>query len=97
VDKVALLLPGTEYSAERPLLRDSEIPADLRRAEKPFLLAGGTADPTWDPAVARSFGRPIFEAPDADHNLEIPGDPVRSAGLLRDVTLAMDVFVRQLT
>jgi hypothetical protein len=46
--------------------------------------------------VARSLGRPFCEAPGADHGLEIPGDPVRSADVLRRVTLAMDTFVRGL-
>lgn len=79
-----------------PVLRDTDVPADLRRSAAPFLLVGGTADPSWDPAVARSFGKPVFEAPDADHGMEIAGDPVRSAEVLRDVTVAMDAFVRTL-
>jgi hypothetical protein len=79
-----------------PVLRDTEVPADLRRSTAPFLLVGGAADPSWDPAVARGFGRPVYEAPDADHGMEIPGDPVRSAGVLRDVTVAMEAFVRTL-
>jgi hypothetical protein len=32
----------------------------------------------------------------ADHHMEIRGDPVRSAEVLRDVTAAMDAFVRNL-
>ena len=86
-------LPGLWLT---PVLRDSELPGDLRRGSAPFLLVGGSADPVWDPAVARSFGRPVHEAEGADHGLEISGDPVRSADILRDATAAMDAFVRTL-
>lgn len=76
-----------------PVLRDSPLPADLRRAAAPFLLVGSTADPSWDSAVAHGFGQPVYEVPDADHGMETPGDPVRSAEVLRHVTVAMDAFV----
>lgn len=69
------------------------MPADLRRAAAPFLLVGSTADPSWDPEIARSFGQPLFEARDADHGMETVDDPVNSADLLRQVTVAMDGFV----
>jgi hypothetical protein len=86
-------LPGIWLT---PVLRDSELPDDLRRCSAPFLLVGSAADPSWDSAVAHSFGRPVFEAPDADHAMEIPVDPVRSVALLREVTAAIDAFVREL-
>ncbi|MFI1994136.1 alpha/beta hydrolase [Actinoplanes sp. NPDC020271] len=79
-----------------PVLRDSELPGDLQRATAPFLLLGGTADPTWAPAIARGLGRPFFEAANADHRLAIPGDPVRSVEVLRQATAAMDSFVSAL-
>ena len=75
-----------------PPLRDSLLPADLRRATEPFLLVGSRADPSWEPFATDH----VYEAADADHNMEIPGDPVRSAEMLRDVTAAMDAFVRDL-
>lgn len=78
-----------------PVLNDSPIPAGLRRATAPFLLVGATADRSWNPAVARSFGRPVHEVEGADHGLEVD-DPVRSAEILRDVTVAMDRFVSSL-
>ena len=79
-----------------PVLNESPVPADLRRTTAPFLLAGATADRSWNPAVARSFGRPVVEAEGADHGMETPDDPVNSAGILRRVTIAMDGFVRAL-
>lgn len=86
-------LPGIWLT---PVLRDSELPGDLRRSTAPFLLVGGTADPCWDPGLARGCGQPFYEAPDADHGLETPADPVNSAELLRQATAAMDAFVRTL-
>jgi alpha-beta hydrolase superfamily lysophospholipase len=84
-------LPGIWLT---PVLRDSPLPDDLRRSAAPFLLVGSAADPSWDPEVARSFGQPVYEVPDADHGMEIEEDPVRSAEVLRQVTAAMDAHVR---
>jgi hypothetical protein len=86
-------LPGVWLT---PVLRDSPVPADLRRAAAPFFLAGSATDPSWDRSVAHGFGQPVFEADGADHSLEFPADPERSAGLLRDLTVALDAFVRDL-
>jgi hypothetical protein len=86
-------LPGIWLT---PMLRDSEVPGDLRRSAAPFLLVGGTADPSWDPELARGFGQPVYEAQNADHSMEIIDDPVKSADVLRHATIAMDAFVREL-
>jgi len=87
-------LPGIWLT---PILRDSQLPADLRRTAAPFLLVGGTADPSWDPEIARSFGQPWYEAHDADHGMETVDDPVNSAEVLRHVTIAMNTFVGTLS
>ncbi|MGW4945055.1 hypothetical protein ACWEOZ_26085 [Actinoplanes sp. NPDC004185] len=86
-------LPGIWLT---PILRDSPVPADLRRATAPFLLVGSAADPSWDPGVARGSGQPWYEAPDADHSMETPDDPVNSIDVLRLVCVAMDSFVSKL-
>jgi hypothetical protein len=86
-------LPGVWLT---PVLRDAGLVVDLRRTAAPFLLVGGTADRGWDPGVARELGRPFHEASGADHGMEIEDDPVASAGILRDVTIAIDAFVRTL-
>lgn len=75
MERVALLIPGVEYSVERP-----------------FLLVGSRADPSWAPFPAEH----VYEAADADHDMEVKSDPVRSAGILTDVTAAMDAFARGL-
>jgi hypothetical protein len=86
-------LPGIWLT---PVLRDSGLPADLHRATAPFLLVGSAADRSWDGSVARGMNGPLYETEDADHGLEIAGDPVRSAEILREVTSAMDDFVARL-
>ena len=71
------------------------MPEDLRRSTAPFLLVGATADPSWDTRLARSLGRPFYEAEDADHGMEAD-DPVTSAEILLRTTIAMDEFVARL-
>ncbi len=86
-------LPGIWLT---PVLRDSEMADDLRRSTAPFLLVGGTADPSWDRELVRSLGRPFHEAEGADHGMETDDDPVNSAEILRRTTIAMDEFVARL-
>ncbi|MFI7542746.1 alpha/beta hydrolase [Actinoplanes sp. NPDC049599] len=86
-------LPGIWLT---PVLRDSDVPGDLRRSTAPFLLVGGSADPSWDAGLARGLGRPFFEAENADHGMETDADPVNSADILRRATSAMDTFVARL-
>jgi hypothetical protein len=86
-------LPGIWLT---PVLRDSDVPTDLRRSIAPFLLVGGSADPSWDGALARGLGRPVYEAEGADHSMETGDDPVNSAEILRLTTIAMDEFAARL-
>ncbi|WP_433431618.1 hypothetical protein [Nonomuraea sp. CA-141351] len=76
-----------------PLLTVESVVGALRRSKAPTLLVGGAADKLWDGEVARGLGHPYLEVPDADHGMEIFGDPVASARVLKDVTEAMDRFV----
>jgi pimeloyl-ACP methyl ester carboxylesterase len=82
-------LPGIWLT---PVLRDTEVADDLRRCAAPFLLVGGTADPSWDSEVARSLDPACHQVEGADHGLET-GDPVHSAAILHRLTIAMDEFV----
>jgi hypothetical protein len=52
-----------------PLLDDHESVAGLRRRTAPALLVGGTADPTWDGALARELSDDVLEIEGADHGL----------------------------
>lgn len=66
----------------------------LAETSAPFLLIGGSADPSWDSARARSFTRAeVLEIADADHALQVPGDVARSIDALRAVTMAVADFI----
>lgn len=66
----------------------------LAEASAPFLLIGGSADPSWDGARARSFARgEVLEIRDADHLLQVPGDVNRSIDALRSVSAAVSDFI----
>jgi hypothetical protein len=62
-----------------PLLHRPEVVEALARASAPFLLVGGTADPSWDGAVARRLTPHVLEVPDAHHGMLVPGPLARSA------------------
>lgn len=52
-----------------PLLNDPESVELLRRRTAPALFVGGTADPTWDGALARELSDDVLELDGADHGL----------------------------
>ena len=52
-----------------PLLRDDRFVEMLRRRTAPALLVGGTADPSWDGALARDLSDDVLELDGADHGL----------------------------
>ncbi|AEG43105.1 hypothetical protein L600_000100000360 [Isoptericola variabilis J7] len=68
--------------------------AERISAGLPAVLAGGTADRLWDPAVAARSGARVVEVPGADHSLEVPGDWRRSLGALAEVTAAVEDLAR---
>ena len=78
-----------------PLLDRDFVVEGLLRVTAPTLLIGGGADPTWRPAVleARPSQVELLELPDADHGLELPGDPVASIDGLARVVAAVERFV----
>ncbi|MFJ6196824.1 alpha/beta hydrolase [Micromonospora sp. NPDC092111] len=77
-----------------PLLHRPEVVAALGRSSAPFLLVGGTADRSWDGAVARRLTPHVLEVPDADHGLLVPGPLARSAEALGLVCAAVEEFVQ---
>ena len=52
-----------------PLLDQDGVLAMLRRRTAPALLVGGTADPSWDGALARALSDDVLELDGADHGL----------------------------
>jgi hypothetical protein len=70
--------------------------AGLHAGSAPRLLIGGTADPSWDGAVARSFpSAEIVELEGADHGLEV-ADIATSAANLAAVADAIRRFLESL-
>ncbi|WP_188196774.1 alpha/beta hydrolase [Nonomuraea sp. SYSU D8015] len=92
---------GASVAAERalpavwltPLLTMAPCREALRRATKPFLLVGGTADPFWDGAVARKLTPHVLEVTDADHGMKVPGPLQRSAEVLGQVLTTIERFL----
>jgi hypothetical protein len=76
-----------------PLLLADEVVSALRRATAPFLLVGGTDDPTWNSALARSLTPYVLEVADADHGMFVPGPLAASAAVLGTVVTAVEQFL----
>jgi hypothetical protein len=65
----------------------------LRRATKPFLLIGGTADDFWDGALAREVTSHVLEVAGAGHGMTVPGPLRESAAVLGEVLTAIETFL----
>jgi hypothetical protein len=77
-----------------PLLDRANVRVALARASAPFLIVGGTADPTWQPqAVPSSALLSQLELPAHDHSLQVPGEPFTSLGSLKKVTKHVERFL----
>ena len=79
-----------------PLLRRPALAEALDRLPTSTLLIGSTADETWDGDAARRSGHDVMELTDANHGLELGGDPLGSIDALRTVIEAVDRFVTRL-
>ena len=79
-----------------PLLRRPQVVDALERLPDPTLLIGSTGDETWDPDVAHRSKHQVLELNDANHGLELGGDPLGSIDALRTVIGAVDRFVEAL-
>ncbi len=83
-------LPGVWLT---PLLHSSWVSSALRRATAPCLLVGGSADPSWDAALARELSPHVLEVDGADHGMFVPGRLARSAEVLGRVATALEDFL----
>lgn len=79
-----------------PLLNKPELITALNSVTVKTLLVGGTADVSWDSNVAKASGQQVLEMPGADHGLEIPGNPLTSVALLRELVETVTLFVESL-
>ncbi|MGK5737600.1 alpha/beta hydrolase [Micromonospora sp. URMC 103] len=77
-----------------PLLHQPEVIEALARATAPFLLIGGTGDPSWDPSAARRLTPHLVEIHEADHSLMLPGPLARSAEALGRICTGIEEFAR---
>jgi hypothetical protein len=76
-----------------PLLYAPPLVTALRASTAPFLLIGGTADKSWDSALARDLTPHVLEIEDADHGLYVPGRLAASAEVLGRVATAVEDFL----
>ncbi|MFC0627298.1 alpha/beta hydrolase [Kribbella deserti] len=65
-----------------PLLTQEWVVDGLRRSAAPYLLVGGTADPSWDSALARELTPYVLEVDGADHGMYVPGRLAASTAVL---------------
>lgn len=79
-----------------PLFNRPELVAASNNIVAKTLLVGGTADDSWNGNIARASGQQVLELPGADHCLEIPGNPLASVRLLKELVATMTLFVKSL-
>jgi hypothetical protein len=77
-----------------PALTESTVGEGLARARRATIVIGGSADDFWRPdAIPQNPALEVIELPGLDHALQVPGDPVRSLGALRQVVDAVGRMV----
>jgi hypothetical protein len=87
-------LPGVWLT---PLLVRPEIARALQDATAPRLLVGSTADDTWsNGGLPGGDAVEVVEFDGLDHSLEVPGDPMASLDVLRQVTERIGAFFARL-
>lgn len=77
-----------------PLLNSPTIVSALKTATAPFLLLGGTGDPSWNAEQARHLTPHIVEIADADHGLRVRDRPLAAyATDLATMATAVEDFI----
>ena len=87
------------YVLLTPLLTSAGVVASITELVAdgvPVLLVGGVQDDLWSTDAARATGARVLEVPDADHLMEVPEDPERSAEILREITGELSAFLGSL-
>ncbi|MBI3430358.1 MAG: alpha/beta hydrolase [Actinobacteria bacterium] len=79
-----------------PVLNRPQLIIALKNVSSKTLLVGGTADGLWNGDIARASGQQVFEIPDANHDLEISGDPLASIRVLSELVATITLFVESL-
>jgi hypothetical protein len=79
-----------------PLLIRPEVVSGLDEASAPALLIGSAADPTWAGGTQPGGDAiEVVELDGLDHTLQVPGDPLASIDVLRQVTERIGSFLRE--
>jgi hypothetical protein len=77
-----------------PMLQHYSVVQALRRATAPYLMVGGTDDPSWNGPLARELPGEVCEIPGADTGMFVRGRPlVDSVRVLAEITEAMETFI----
>jgi hypothetical protein len=80
-----------------PLLVRPEVVAALGASSARALLVGSAADSTWaDGELPRGDAIEVLELEGLDHSLQVPGDPLASVDVLRQVTERIGLFLERL-
>lgn len=83
------MLPGVWLT---PLVHDPSVTDALARQTAAALVIAGGADPSWDGSAATAGAHRTVVLDDADHALEVPGDPHRSLAHLATVVAELGRF-----
>jgi hypothetical protein len=82
---------------QTPLLNDDRVVEQLSRASAPTLLVGSPDDETWDGSrIPDNEAIEVLELQGLNHFLEVPGDPIASIEVLRQVTERTGEFLDRL-
>ncbi len=77
-----------------PMLQHYSVLQALRRATAPYLMVGGTDDPSWNRSLARELPGEVCEIPGADTGMFVRGRPlVDSVHVLADIVEAVETFI----
>jgi hypothetical protein len=76
-----------------PLLSEPWAVAALRRANAPFLLIGGTADPYWNTTTAGELSPHLLEVDAADHGMYVPGPLTDTIAVLARIVTTIEDFL----
>jgi hypothetical protein len=80
-----------------PLLIRPEVIAALGATDRPTLIVGSPADPSWGNGdVPENEALEVLELDDLDHSLQREGDPLGSIDVLRTVTERVASFFERL-
>jgi hypothetical protein len=80
-----------------PLLMRPQVAQAVAASTAPRLLVGSTADDTWSKdGLPGGDSVEVLEFDGLDHSLEVPGDPLASLDVLRQVTERIGAFFERL-